>query len=215
MKNLIITIFCFFNFSTIFSQNWVLKNSNTTDNIADMYFKNETLGFYLTNTGKLYKTTDSGESWSFVYKDTALIGGEIVVSDDSLFWSALSNNGIPYCVKSSLTSLSFVKDTLSALVIQPEYWNNEIWSVEKVNQSIGIVNGVESYNISGNHISAANEVNIFYSSDFGNNWITNQFTNPTLNSAPYQSYYNGNDTMIAITNYPTSIYKSINNLSSG
>lgn len=207
--SLIVLISCTCSIS---AQNWTLVNSNTTDHIIDISFKDNNFGFYLTNTGKLFNTQDNGSNWNFIHQDTDLIAGQIAVTNDSIFWYATDLNGIHYKSQSSLTTFNFTKNTIETLPMRPIFWNNEIWDVLKVNQLLGgsapsnFV--VEEFAVSDNYIWATNSTKIYYSDDFGLTWQEHQFTPPTLNSGPYQSFYNGTNDMVAITQYPTSVYQT-------
>lgn len=207
------------------AQNWIPVNSNTTDNIRDMYFKDETLGFFLTNMGRIYKTTDGGDNWEIIYQDTDFVNDtnpnythtaktSIVTTNDSLFCYynyiySESNLQKSVRIKSHLSTVSFTKDTLDHWMSDPRFYNNDIWSVHKVNQLLESgATTVQYYNITNNYISASNSTKIYYSNDLGANWQNSQFTSNPMNSPPYQSYYNGTDNIIAITNYPTTVYKT-------
>lgn len=209
----------------VMGQNWTLVNSNTTSNIRDMYFKDGILGFFLTNMGEIYKTTDGGDNWEIIYQDTDFVNDtnpnythtaktSIVTTNDSLFCYynyiySESNLQKSVRIKSHLSTVSFTKDTLDHWMSDPRFYNNDIWSVHKVNQLLESgATTVQYYNITNNYISASNSTKIYYSNDLGANWQNSQFTSNPMNSPPYQSYYNGTDNIIAITNYPTTVYKT-------
>ena len=185
------------------AQNWSLVNSNTMNDIIDISFKDDSIGFFLTNSGKLFYSQDSGNNWSLVHQDTSLISGQIAVTNDSIFWYALDINGTPMKSKSLLSTFIFTKDTIDILPIRPIFWQNEIWDVHKVNQFIS----VEEFAVSDNYIWATSESKIFKSDDIGNTWQEHHFFTG-FSSGPYQSYYNGTNNMIAITQYPTNIHST-------
>lgn len=214
MKKLLYFLF-FIGFPiAITAQNWTLVNSNTTDGIRDVYFKDASTGFFLTDMGKIYKTTDAGDNWTFIHQDTAFIDNfdpnyptkelSIVATNDSLFAYSTTNQSVR--IKSSLSSFSFTKDTLNHWVKDPVFWNNEIWDIQRVNQLLGgsapsnLV--TEEFVVSDNYIWATNALKIYSSDDFGATWQQHQFTTIPLTSGPYQSYYNGGDSLVAITHYP-------------
>lgn len=196
-------------FSTSFNakaQNWTLVNSNTTNDIIDITFYDDSVGFFLTNTGKLFHSQDKGINWILVHQDTSLISGQIAVTNDSIFWYASDINGTPVKSKSSFNFFIFTKDTVDILPIRPVFWQNEIWDVNKVNQLIA-PEFVQEFSVSDNYIWATNESKIFKSDDLGITWQQYHFFTG-LSSGPYQSYYNGTNNMIAITQYPTNIHST-------
>lgn len=205
---------CISDFTNLQAQDWVLKNSNTTDDIVDMYFKDEALGFFLTNAGKIYQTTDGGENWDFFYQDTDIelaifdIENSIVCTNDSVFCysSNFPASTTTTRLKSPILSPIFSKDTLAGRVSDPQFWHNEIWSAEKVNEKLGLPDAVEHYHIYGDYISASTATIVFFSNDFGETWNMSQFTTSPLSSQPYHSFYDGTSYPIAITNYPVTIY---------
>ncbi|MEN9913981.1 MAG: hypothetical protein RL528_717 [Bacteroidota bacterium] len=188
------------------AQNWTLINSNTTNDIIDITFYDDSVGFFLTNTGKLFHSQDKGINWILVHQDTSLISGQIAVTNDSIFWYASDINGTPVKSKSSLSSFIFTKDTVDILPIRPVFWQNEIWDVNKVNQLIA-PEFVQEFSVSDNYIWATSESKIFKSDDLGITWQQCHFFTG-LSSGPYQSYYNGTNNMIAITQYPTNIHST-------
>lgn len=224
MKKLLYIIFIIVPV-TLTAQNWTLVNSNTTDDIRYISFKDNTEGYFLTHMGRIYKTTDAGDNWTFIHQDTDFIDDidpnyptkemSVVATNDSLFaFYNLNNSSVR--IRSTISPISFTKDTLNHWMLNPKFWNNEIWDVSRVNQLLGGSfpnnNVVEEFAVSDNYIWATNAIKIHYSNDFGLTWQENQFTPPTLNSGPYQSFYNGTNNMVAVTQYPTSIYKTTNGI---
>ena len=221
MKNILTSFIILLISSNISAQNWVLVNSNTTADIRSVYFKNDTLGFFITNFGDIYKSNDAGLNWIFLHHDSGFIDNfnpnyptkeiSVVATNDSLF-AYYNIHPKSVRISSSLTTIAFTKDTLNTTINKPLFWNNELWYVEKVNKVIlgnntGIV--TEDYTVSNNYIWGTNATKIIYSNDFGVNWQTSQFTTNLLSSGPYQSFYDGTNQMVAITQYPTNIYKTI------
>jgi len=224
MKNLLHIMLITFPI-VLTAQNWTLTNTNTTDDIRSVYFKNESNGFFLTNVGRIYRTTDGGDNWTFLHQDTDFIDNldpfyiskemSIVTTNDSLFcyYNYSEFNGtIVYKsvrLKSSLSSFSFSKDTLNHWMSNPKFWKNEIWSVNKINQIIGNGNNfiVEEYTVSDNYIWATNGLKIYSSDDFGVTWQEHQYSSFPMHD-PFQSYYNGSNNMVAVSYYPTTIHKT-------
>ena len=200
-------------FSTSFNakaQNWTFVNSNTTNDIIDITFYDDSVGFFLTNTGKLFHSQDKGINWILVHQDTSLISGQIAVTNDSIFWYASDINGTPVKSKSSFSFFIFTKDTVDILPIRPVFWQNEIWDVNKVNQLIA-PEFVQEFSVSDNYIWATNQSKIFKSDDLGITWQQYHFFTG-LSSDPYQSYYYGTNNMIAISQYPTNIHSTTNGI---
>jgi photosystem II stability/assembly factor-like uncharacterized protein len=204
MKNFVQILFLLMLFISSFNakaQNWTLVNSNTTNDIIDITFYDDSLGFFITNTGELFHSQDKGNNWILVYQDTSLISGQIAVTNDSIFLYASDANGILMKFKSLLSSFVFTKDTIDILPLRPVFWQNDIWDVNKVNQLIS-PEFVEEFSVSDNYIWATNESKIFKSDDLGITWQQYHFFTG-FSSGPYQSYYNGTNNIIAITQYPT------------
>jgi photosystem II stability/assembly factor-like uncharacterized protein len=141
-----------------------------------------------------------------VYQDTSLISGQIAVTNDSIFLYASDANGILMKFKSLLSSFVFTKDTIDILPLRPVFWQNDIWDVNKVNQLIS-PEFVEEFSVSDNYIWATSESKIFKSDDLGITWQQYHFFTG-FSSGPYQSYYNGTNNIIAITQYPTIIHST-------
>lgn len=207
-------------FSTSFNakaQNWTLQNSNTIDDIVDVYFKDDAQGFFLTNTGKLYKTIDYGNNWNVIYQDSDFVDTlnpnyptkniELVITNDSIFcYSSNISNPTTIRLSASLLNTFFIKDSFNFKITNPQFWNNEIWTVEKVNQLIS-PEFLHEFSVSDNYIWATSESKIFKSDDLGITWQQYHFFTG-FSSGPYQSYYNGTNNMIAITQYPTNIHST-------
>jgi len=208
MKNLLHIIFIILPI-ILTAQNWTLINTNTTNEISSICFKDEELGFFVTGAGEIFRSQDSGDSWELIYHHPEMIWGNLVTTNDSLIWYTRDNT-IPTRVAFSLETFDFTKETIDILPFKPKFWKSKIWDVYKVNQTLGGNDSnhiVEEYTISDNHIWATNATKI-YSSDDGITWQEFEFTSQSLSSSPYQSYYNGTDNMAAITNYPTKIHKT-------
>jgi len=191
------------------AQNWTLINTNSTNEISSICFKDEELGFYVAGAGEIFRSQDSGDNWELIYHNPEMIGGSLVTTNDSLIWYTRDNT-IPTRVAFSLETFDFTKETIDILPFRPKFWNNKIWDVHKVSQMLegGTSNSViQDYTVSDNYIWASNDLKI-YSSDDGITWQEFKFTSQILSSSPYQSYYNGTDNMVAITNYPTTIHKT-------
>lgn len=213
MKPILFFIICILCIPHLHAQDWVPKNTNTTDNIVDIYFKDQTIGFFLTNTGKIYKTIDSGENWDFFYQDSDMQlmtfdnESSIVCTNDSVFCYLYKFPQTTIILKSSILSPTFSKDTIAGMITDPQFWHNEIWSVQKVNEKIGL-GGLEYYNIYGDYISASTATKVFYSNDFGETWTMHKFTTSPLSSQPYQSFYDGESYPVAIVHYPVRLYST-------
>lgn len=227
MKNKIVTILLIALFSkNLNAQNWQLVNSNTTDSIVDLYFKDSVLGFFITNNGKIFTSSDSGNNWNFLYQDSDFSTIDylayperninIIATNDSLI---CYHNFIQLGeykslrLKIPLSSVSITKDIINQFMTFPTFWNNEIWTSKKVDLMIGgtaSVNVVNTLDVSSNYIWTTDATKIYYSNDMGINWQHIVYTPPTLSSGPYQSFYNGSLNMIAVTQYPTVIYKTNN-----
>lgn len=64
-------LFLFF-ITRINAQSWTLQNSGTTQNLKDVFFVNNSLGFALGDSG-IIKTSNGGSAWSEVFPGTGLV----------------------------------------------------------------------------------------------------------------------------------------------
>lgn len=199
---------------TITAQEWQLVDSGTTDNINSISFKDKHLGFYSTNT-KIYKTINGGNSWSLIYQNDTVGGiGGLVISNDSLY-AFTPNTSITYWLKlkSALDVLEFSADTISSfsqVPMSPKFWNNEIWSIQKINQMLADSPDVTGYvdyqyTIKGNYISASGKVGnspqkyFYYSDDFGATWQQKQYPGMGGYFSLYTfTFYDGGDDLVAV-----------------
>ncbi len=51
------------------AQNWYTINSNTTEDLNDIFFYSETEGYMVSQQGSIFKTTDAGENWETIYNN--------------------------------------------------------------------------------------------------------------------------------------------------
>lgn len=210
--SLLILIATNFNLS---AQDWKLVNSNTTIDIIDVYFYDDSSGFFLTRSSEIFYTHDLGENWNFVHQDASVAFNEVIASNDSVFVFGLDVNGTLIISKSSLHMFSFTKDTLEVSPIKPIFWKNELWDVTSVNQLLELSLGeysIEDFSVSTDYIWASNDEYVFTSNDFGQNWQVHEFAKNSLSSGPYLSYYNGTPKIAAVTQYPTIIHSTTNDI---
>ena len=198
-------------------------NSGTDNAIVDMCFSNDSTGFFLTDIGEVFYSSDEGNSWDMIYVDSTIItdseyaGQEVtslVSTPDSIFiFSNIFDLNDERCtrIKSSISNFEFSRDTINYWLTFPEFKNNSIWHRERVADSIAqyypSFNGVYELYVDENILSASNDTKIYLSQDYGVTWFEKEFTSSPLSSSPYQSFYNG-DTLYTITNYPTTVHKS-------
>ena len=217
-----ILIIAFFIIPFGYSQNWEQVNTNTTDEIKDIYFKDELIGFAVAGQGKILKTIDSGLTWNLIYENNELFQEQsIVTTNDKVYCFGQNFNGVVKKLEFFIDQNNF---TISSLFqsIPPNnliFYNNTIFDISSF-----FFNG-EFYPITGpnspapdsetiannnNNISASNGNSIFYSFD-SNSWSSVQFHIPFLTSGPFQSYYDGVSKMRTVTNYPCIIHISDDN----
>jgi Secretion system C-terminal sorting domain len=223
-----ILIITFFVNSFSYSQNWDLVNTNTNEEIKDIYFKDELIGFAVAGQGKILKTIDSGLIWNLIYENNELFQEQsIVVTSDKVYCFGQNFNGVVKKLEFFIDLNDFQFSTINVLFVpqNPICFNNIIFdSGVKYNNNgefeylIGpiepfgatISNGSSNiYNYS-NYLTASDGHYIFISAD-GNNWNNIQFAQPFLSSDPFQSYYDGISKMRTVTNYPCIIHISDDN----
>lgn len=198
---------------------WHQVNSNTNNNISDMYFLNDTLGYAIAPY-TILQTNDSGENWFIIHQDSALFSQlSIVTTPDSLFCFSQDFMGNYYKITAQHHSNSYHKSMISYSPISPVYFHNHLWFVTSDNTSLNeysngqrtpMAFGAEDFFVRGNFIAYSNATEIYYSLDYGVNWQMKVFFQSALSSQPYYGYFNGNDTLYAITNYPFNLHYSYN-----
>lgn len=201
--------------------------SNTTNSIIDMYFSNDSIGFYVTHVGEIFQTTNGGDQWTLIHADSIFETVELSVHNGNL--NLVSTTDSVFChinspsntecirLKSSISNIHFSKDTINHTVRRPIFWSNKIWDTRMVSEKLqslftnenNVIVGVYELNTNGSTMSGASWSKLYYTNDEGENWTEKSFANNPLNSTPFQSFVEG-DTMYAITNYPTMVYKSYN-----
>ncbi len=217
-----ILIITFFIIHFGYSQNWELVNTNTTDEIKDIYFKDESIGFAVAGQGKILKTIDGGLTWNLIYENSELLQEQsIVATNDKVYCFAQNFNGVIKKLEFFIDLNDFVISNLSMSVPpnSPIYFNNIIYEISSIFyngqfvQLTGVntpVTDCEITSINNNFISTSNGNSMFYSSD-GILWNNIQFHIPFLTSGPFQSYYDGVSKMRTVTNYPCVIHISNDN----
>jgi photosystem II stability/assembly factor-like uncharacterized protein len=215
-----ILIFIVFCLSSICAYpQWHQVNSGTTEDIEDMVFTDSLRGYAISKKGTIINTTDGGETWTFFHEDTLLYSQVcIVATNDSVFCFGKDFWGGDYKLSFrqgdsnfSIQPISFINNSMR----DPVFWSGKIYYIDGGglftydNYAINcILLGVEDFTIQDNYISAEDSRYIHYSDNYGQNWTTKQFTTNLLSSGPYQSLYNGSDTLFATTHYPTIFHKS-------
>lgn len=217
-----ILIIAFFIIPFGYSQNWEQVNTNTTDEIKDIYFKDELIGFAVAGQGKILKTIDSGLNWNLIYENNELFQEHSIVStNDKVYCFGQNFNGV---VKKLEFFIDLNNFTISDLLISippnsPIFFNNKIYDISSIfnnGQFVQItganipVSDCEIISVNNNFISSSNGNSIFYSND-GILWNNKQFQIPFLTSGPFQSFYDGISKMRTVTNYPCIIHISNDN----
>lgn len=202
---------------------WYKVNSGISNHIRGMVFANLLDGYAITDSGKIIKTINGGNTWSVFYQDTSLFYQQsIVATNDSIFCfgEGLSGDKVKVSIQKGSQSTSI--ETIYYNVRKPIYCHNKIWFLNPLTSGLytydnGILDtmssvvGAEDYSIVGDKISVSFATKIYTSDDFGQIWHVNQFYQSTLSSGPYQSYYKGSDTLVATTHYPTFFHRSDDN----
>ena len=223
----IIVLLTLFIISNSFSQNWLSVNTNTNDEIKDMYFKDELIGFAVAGQGKILKTSDGGLNWNLIFENSELLQEQsIVVTNDKVYCFGQNFNGTVKKIEFfiDLNDFQISTITVSFTPQNPIFYNNSIYdSGVKYNNGqftplVGpieqfgatVANGSSHIHNNGNNLTASDGHYIFLSFD-GNLWNNIQFAQPFLSSDPYQSYYDGISKMRTVTNYPCIIHISDDN----
>jgi hypothetical protein len=225
MKTLIFFLICNSLCLLGFAQ-WYQVNSGTSETIRDMIFLDTLSGYAICSNGYILKTVDGGNNWNVIYQDTLFIGSisglnSIVVTDDSVYCFGMNSFGNFHKLSFGIAGGTVSSQAINYDVLSPKYINNEIYfiSLNNVlglykynnNNIIQIMGGAENFTKIYDFLSVGFATIIKISDDFGVTWLDKQFTTNALSSGPYQSFYKGDDTLIAITQYPTVIHYSYDN----
>ncbi len=226
MKKFILLLTIFINTNS-FSQNWQLVSSNTSEEIKDMYFKDELIGFAVAGQGKILKTIDGGTNWILIYENSELLQEQsIVVTNDKVYCFGQNFSGVIKKLEFSIDINDFQIATINVAFTpqNPITYNNIIFDtgvkydngqfipltgpIDVTGSTIS--NGASQIYNNGNNLTASDGHNIFISSN-GDLWDNVQFHLPFLSSDPYQSYYDGIGKMRTVTNYPCVVHISDDN----
>lgn len=211
---------------TGYSQNWQSVTSGTTDEIIDLYFQNETIGFAVAGQGKILKTTNGGENWSQIYENNGLYQSQsIVVLNNTVICFGINFEGVfkKLAFLADGTNFQLTDFVNSNIPVNPISYNGAIYDggsvlingafvpLVSVPTAIGTsiaTNG--SIRSNGSNLTSSDNYYIYYSMD-GSSWTTTQFHPFFLNSGPYQSYWDGVAKMRTVTNYPCVVHISNDN----
>jgi hypothetical protein len=70
---------------------WVPQNSNTTSNLRDIHFLNDSVGFVVGSNGAFLKTTDRGENWQYsVINASQNLNSVYAIDEDTIFAGSYS-----------------------------------------------------------------------------------------------------------------------------
>ncbi|MGI8893348.1 MAG: T9SS type A sorting domain-containing protein [Bacteroidia bacterium] len=202
----------------LFSQ-WYQVNSGTNEQIRYMAFFDTLIGYSVCSNGIIIKTVDGGENWFVVYQDTSSIGNtlglsSIVVTSDSVYSFGMYSQGNYKKISFAVNGGPILIEPINIAINTPRFFNNDIYFINnglnRYNNGniIQILEGVEFFTIIENFLSASNATHLYKSDNYGISWDTLQFTTNALSSGPYQSFYNGSDTIFAITHYPATFHYS-------
>lgn len=182
-----------------------------------MVFVNSNDGFATCSDGVILRTNNAGGNWNYFYKDTTfhredMFGSEayIVATNDSVFCFGNyegQNNKLSWAIGSNIVT----KSAIAVNIKKPVFLNGKIYcnhiDIYEGDSLHRILNFVEDFTVIGNYISASNAHQVYFSDDYGATWVEKTFPSG-LSSQPYQSFYNGGDTLYATTNYSPVLHYS-------
>jgi len=230
MKSILLLIIALTLSISGFSQ-WNLLNSGTSEDIIDIYFKNENLGFYIAGKSfgnSIERTTNDGQSWEKVLQDSNMGWSKIIgMENGDLFVYGGNTNQQILSAQSSDNGTTWTIDTLSYFVINPCLFNDIFYFRTFISSKSVLVakdsSGVHSL-LDNSHLFCVNiEVEIFSlqynnlvafiskSNDGGITWNNTTYITSTVGGAPTMSSPdNGNllafhDTLILTVTYPNQI----------
>ncbi|MES2485940.1 MAG: YCF48-related protein, partial [Bacteroidota bacterium] len=120
-----------------YSQTWQQVNSNTSNEVYDMYFSNENTGFAITANGQVLKTTDAGNNWTVFINETAIKSdASIVCGGNSVICYGKDVDGNNQKVSFSIDSNTTTTAPTVQSVSFPIYHNNQEWNLEGVNAMV-------------------------------------------------------------------------------
>ncbi|MGB0884553.1 MAG: T9SS type A sorting domain-containing protein [Flavobacteriales bacterium] len=202
MKKLI--LFCIILFSSLLQlkAQWIQVNTNTTENLYDMFFVDSLEGYCVggsdytgtpQSTGVILQTLDGGENWTTIFsKDSTTIRNIAVVEKNGikkLYAVAIQNYSDSYLVSDFLgtNSQGWSIDYFGYLPLdRVKVYNDEIYFVNaldlKIQKIDSLGNLVELYLADSNHYIYSFDVN-----DFGISYFES-----SLDSIYYSKNYNDN-----------------------
>ncbi|NEN24879.1 T9SS type A sorting domain-containing protein [Cryomorpha ignava] len=234
MKVLVGLVLFLFSFPHLRAQ-WYEVNSNTSEQLNDIFFVDSTTGFCVggdnisasfQGNGIILKTEDSGENWETIYSIDSLSFQHVAViteSNQTKLLAFASRNGMFYMVSTLLSPpmQDWNIEQINYKPIDVRVYDNKLYLHDAldlglkrlidndlflIKSQIGMFN-VNSY---GLIIMNASASNIERSSDFGNTWFSTQTFPPGLNANQFNNsdFACFGDTLIIKATYGSNIHYS-------
>lgn len=180
MKKLIIILILSLSINT-YSQ-WIEISAPTTENLIDIYFKNNNIGFCIGSNGVILKTTDTGNNWSIIQQNANINYTNIIFYNNKLVAFGVEN-GVKKYFYSFDEGLSWSSENITFIPVPLHLLNNDLYYTDfntsnlyrfNDNQPILIASDVGIYGVN-NSTNELIYVNYLYniirkSIDYGQNW---------------------------------------------
>ncbi len=233
---LLITITFIVSFHSANAQ-WYQVNTNTTENLYDMFFVDSLEGYCVggsdywgtpQSTGVILKTIDGGENWTTIFSIDSLTIKNIAVVDvfgnKKLY--AFGKNGASYLVSTVINTpfQNWSVNQISYLPFEMNIYNNGIFFLDHLNGGLKkIENGIITTLLSTGNISLfdVSQVGLLYlnvsadsiiADDFNGN-ITTLPQHPIHiignNQLTYASIMQNGDTIVIKGTYPSAVVYSM------
>jgi len=197
---------------------WLAVVSNTTESIADLYFKDSLHGFMVTAEGTVSRTTDGGSLWQMLFQDAVLYADQhLVATNDSVFCFATDFQGQYHRVSFPLGGGNHVDVILPYFIAKPQFFGQKIWYLRSDiglatydhGQNDTLLPGItpDDLHAAGSQVSVTTATTVHVSDNFGQTWESGTFNNSELSSYPYTCFSSG-DTLLATISYPTILFHS-------
>jgi hypothetical protein len=180
MKKLIIILILSLSIKS-YSQ-WTQVSTPTTENLIDIYFKEENIGFCIAENGIILKTIDAGNNWSIIQQNANINYTNIVFYNNKLVSFGVEN-GIKKYFYSFDEGITWVSENTTLIPISLSLLNNDLFYTDfntlnlykfNDNQPIVIASDVGIFGVN-NLTNELIYVNYLYniirkSIDYGQNW---------------------------------------------
>ena len=200
---------------------WYPVNSNTSEDLNDIYFVSENTGYCAGNNGIILKTNDGGENWETVFQDSSIIGFYYVTT---AFGQVIAFGGNPdgwYKYVSVDNGENWVAEGFNYDPEDIQTYQNTLYFIDRNDHNLKkiteegvttIAEEVKLYGVNENEIVYTDYQHIFKSEDEGIIWYQlPDFPEIDPNQWTYAKIKSFSDTIIIKATYPGMVFYSLDN----